>query len=163
MALRIRFLYATGSSLTYSVERLADGTFFDFGDSTFKPVPAALTAPLPEDTGSFLGRYKVNLATPQSAWPDGDYCVSVHDAATGLVADQQVATLNAGDDGSVYPVEAGVNARQALAAVLAALAGDLTGAGTGAISIKGGGVPATRIAAATDPAGNRTVTLTLPD
>ena len=39
MSLRIRFQYATGSSLGYSIERLGDGSFFDFNDFTFKPSP----------------------------------------------------------------------------------------------------------------------------
>ena len=52
MPLRIRFQYPTGSSLGYSIERLSDGTFFDFADSTFKATPATLIASLPEDTGA---------------------------------------------------------------------------------------------------------------
>lgn len=61
------------------------------------------------------------------------------------------------------PVEANVNVRQALAPILAASAGVVSGAGTGTIVIKGGNVTDTRIQARTDKAGNRTaVTLTLP-
>lgn len=60
-------------------------------------------------------------------------------------------------------VEAGVNFRQSQAAILAASAGALLGAGTGSIVIKGGNVATTRITASTDNAGNRTsVTLSLP-
>ena len=60
-------------------------------------------------------------------------------------------------------VETGVNARQALSPILAAVAGTLSGAGTGSIIIKGGNVNTTRIMAATDMAGNRTsVSLILP-
>ena len=60
-------------------------------------------------------------------------------------------------------VESGVNARQALAPILAAAAGGLSGAGSGSIAIKGGNVATTRILATTDAAGNRTsVTLVLP-
>ncbi len=60
-------------------------------------------------------------------------------------------------------VEAGINARQALAPILAATAGVVAGAGSGTITIKGGNVASTRIMAATDNLGNRSaVILTLP-
>lgn len=61
-------------------------------------------------------------------------------------------------------VEPGVNARQALSPILAASAGVIGGAGTGAIIIKGGNSSITRIVATTDNAGNRSaITLNLPD
>jgi hypothetical protein len=61
-------------------------------------------------------------------------------------------------------VETGVNARQALSAILAAAAGTLSGAGTGTIVIKGGNVNTTRITATSDSSGNRTsVVLALPN
>lgn len=60
-------------------------------------------------------------------------------------------------------VENGVNARQALVLAGAAMAGALSGAGSGPIVIKGAGTNTTRISAITDQNGNRTsVTLTLP-
>lgn len=60
-------------------------------------------------------------------------------------------------------VETGVNARQALSPILAAAAGNLSGAGTGTITIKGGNVATTRITATTDGSGNRSsITLSLP-
>jgi hypothetical protein len=60
-------------------------------------------------------------------------------------------------------VEVGINARQALAPILAASAGTVSGAGTGTIVIKGANVATTRIMASTDNSGNRsTVVLTLP-
>jgi hypothetical protein len=72
-----------------------------------------------------------------------------------------VAIAAAGLDNVV--VEAGINARQALAEVLAASAGVVAGMGTGTVVIKGGGVAATRISATTDVDGNRiAVTLTPP-
>jgi hypothetical protein len=60
--------------------------------------------------------------------------------------------------------EAGINARQALSAVLAALAGVLSGGGTGTVVIRAAGAPGTtRIQATTDNNGNRSVvTLNLP-
>lgn len=60
-------------------------------------------------------------------------------------------------------IEAGVNARQALSAILANAAGVLLGAGTGTVVLKGGNVTITRIIETVDNAGNRTsVTLSLP-
>jgi hypothetical protein len=60
-------------------------------------------------------------------------------------------------------IEVGVNARQALSAILASAAGVLSGAETGPITIQGGNVATTRIAATVDSFGNRSaVTLTLP-
>ena len=56
MPLRIRYQYTSGAALGYSIERLGDGTLFDFNDSTFKASPTTLIATLPEDTGSFAGR-----------------------------------------------------------------------------------------------------------
>ena len=72
MALRIRFQYPTGSQLGYSVERLADGLFLDFADGTFKATPTTPIASLPEDSGNFLGRYKVTLSpTPVAQFAVG--------------------------------------------------------------------------------------------
>jgi hypothetical protein len=58
----------------------------------------------------------------------------------------------------------GINAREALNLILAALAGEVSGAGTNTITIKDAGDDlTTRIVAAVDGQGNRTaVTLTLP-
>ncbi len=242
MALRIRFQYPTGSQLGYSIERLGDGTFFDFTGGTFAAAPASPIAALPEDAGIYLGRYKATLGTtPAAQFIDGDYAVTVHDqAASGAVVAELAATMHSGDDATIFPsspiaaaavdpwsvalpgpypagsagailgqnldarvstrstyaggpvagvtapvtvgtvndkagyvlaasgldaiqVEAGVNARQALAPILAASAGVVGGAGTGVIVIKGGNSSITRITANTDNAGNRSsVTLTLP-
>lgn len=261
MPLRIRYQYPTGSSLGYSVERLGDGAFFDFNDSTFKSSPATLVAALPEDSGSFTGRYKLTLAsTPTAQFSDGDYVVTVHNRnSSNVVVGEFAVVMHSGDDTTVIPgvnidkagyglspaerstladlilsladdpwavtlpggyatatagaivggnldakvstrstyaggavsgvtapvtvgvnndkagyflasagldavqVEAGVNARQALAPILASSAGVLLGAGTGTIVIKGGNVAVTRVTASTDNAGNRTaVVLSLP-
>ncbi len=59
-------------------------------------------------------------------------------------------------------VESGVNVRQALSPILAAAGGVLSGAGTGTIVIKGGGVATTRILATTDSFGNRPVVTLFP-
>jgi hypothetical protein len=244
MALRIRFQYQSGSSLGYSIERLADGLYYDFATTgstagTFTANPTTLIASLPEDSGNFLGRYKVTQSpTPATQFLDGGYCVTIHNlSANNRVVGELYATMHLGDDAPVFPsagggsdpwatplpgsyaagtagaivggfldaavssrstynggpvasvtapvtvgvntdktgytlaaagldpvtIESGVNARQALSAILASNAGVLTGAGTGTIVIKGGNVTTTRIVANTDNAGNRTsVTLSLP-
>ena len=238
MALRIRFQYATGSSLGYSIERLADGLFYDFSTSTFVSTPATLVMSLPEDTGNFQGRYRVTLSsTPASQFSNGNFGVTIHNtAASNLVVGELAVAMFNGDDATVFPssssidpwmttipgtypagsagailggnldasvssrstfsggvvasvtapvtvgtntdksgyslaswgldaiaVETGVNARQALAPILAASAGVLLGAGTGSITIKGGNVTTTRVTATTDDSGNRlAVTLNLP-
>ena len=235
MALRIRFQYPTGSQLGYSVERLSDGLLLDFADGTFKATPTTLVAALPEDSGSFLGRYKITLSpTPVAQFTDGHYAVTVHDEKnSNAVVAELASTIRNGDDSpgpsaidpwsvsipgayaagtagailgqnldarvstrSTYaggvvagvtapvtvgtitdkagyslaasgldavPIEAGVNARQALSPILAASAGVVAGAGTGVVVIKGGNAAVTRITATTDNAGNRSsVTLTLP-
>lgn len=60
-------------------------------------------------------------------------------------------------------VEAGLNARQSLSVIAAAVAGTLSGAGTTSITIHGGGVVTTRIVATVDSSGNRSaVTLSPP-
>jgi hypothetical protein len=109
MALRIRFQYQTGAALGYSVERLGDGLFFDFSDSTFKSSPVSLIASLPEDTGNFVGRYKVTLATtPASQFTDGDYVVTVHNvSAANSVVGQLAVVMHAGSDATVIPGSGG--------------------------------------------------------
>ena len=237
MALRIRLQYPTGAQLGYSIERLADGTFYDFSTGSFVASPTTPIAKLPEDTGIFAGRFKVTMTpTPTSQFTDGDYAITIHDqAATNNVVCELASVMHGGDDATVIPtagvdpwsvvlpgsyaagtagstlgqnldarvstrstyaggpvasvtapvtvgtnadktgyalassgidaiqVESGVNARQALAPILAASAGVVAGAGTGVIVIKGGNSSTTRITATTDNAGNRSsVTLTLP-
>jgi hypothetical protein len=106
MALRIRFQYPSGSSLGYSIERLADGLYFDFSNSTFSLSPATLIVPLPEDTVNFLGRYKVTLnPTPGSQFTNGNYVVTVHNLAASNVVVAELATvMQNGDDSPVLTV-----------------------------------------------------------
>ncbi len=237
MGLRIRFQYPTAASLAYSIERLTDGSLFDFADSTFKVSPATPLAPLVEDIAPFAGRYRASMsATPQSQFSDGDYAVAIHNViAQNVVVGLLGSVMHSGDDATVFPatpadpwsvnlpgsyatgsagsllglnidakistrstysggpvasvaapvtvgtnndksgyrlsgsgldaivVENGINARQALAPILAASAGSLSGAGTGTIVIRGANSTASRITATTDNAGNRSsVALSLP-
>lgn len=105
MALRIRFQYTTGSQLGYSIERLSDGSFYDFSNSTFVSSPTTLIASLPEDSGSFAGRFKLTLSpTPSAQFSDGDYVVTVHNqAASNNVVAELSATMHGGDDATVIP------------------------------------------------------------
>src|SRR6516162_4467321 len=100
MPLRIRFQYPTGSSLGYSIERLVDGTFFDFNSSAFTATPSVPITALPEDQGNFLGRYKVTLtSTPAAQFTDGDYAVTIHNTASGnIVVGELAVVMHAGDD-----------------------------------------------------------------
>jgi hypothetical protein len=109
MALRIRFQYPTGSQLGYSLERLNDGSFYDFSSSSFVASPATPITSLPEDTGIFAGRFKVTLnPTPTSQFTDGDYVVTVHDqAASSNVVAELASTMHAGDDATVIPQSGG--------------------------------------------------------
>jgi len=101
MALRIRFQYPTGSQLGYSVERLTDGLLLDFADGTFKATPTTLIAALPEDSGSFLGRYKITLTpTPVAQFTDGHYNV-VAELASTLRNGDDTPAASAGDPWSV--------------------------------------------------------------
>jgi hypothetical protein len=105
MSLRVRFQYTTGSRLGYSIERLSDGTLYDFSTSSFATTPATPISNLPEDSGIFLGRFKTTLnPTPASQFTDGDYVVTVHDQAnSNNVVAELGATIHAGDDATVIP------------------------------------------------------------
>lgn len=105
MSLRIRFQYQTGSKLGYSIERLSDGSFYDFSTSTFVATPTTLISSLPEDSGSFLGRYKLTMnPTPVAQFTDGDYAITIHDEAnSNNVVAELGATMHAGDDATVIP------------------------------------------------------------
>ena len=108
MALRIRFQYPSGSKLGYSIERLSDSMLYDFSQAAFVASPATLISSLPEDTGSFIGRFRATLSpTPSSQFSDGDYVVTVHDLAnSNAVVAELAATFHSGDDATVFPAPA---------------------------------------------------------
>jgi hypothetical protein len=230
VALRIRFLGPTGSTLGFSIERLSDGSIYDFSTSQFTSgTPTTPQQSLPENTPGFPGQYKATLSsTPVSQFTNGDYSITVVDQQANLCIGVAHTVMSNGDDTTVIsggpvasvvapvtvgtnndksgyalsqafpsnfanltidgtgrvtagsvadksgyalaaagldaiPIEAGINARQALAPILAAAAGVVTGAGTGTIVIQGANGNASRIVATTDNAGNRlSVVLALP-
>jgi hypothetical protein len=104
------------------------------------------------------------LGIPGSGATPADPTAGILDTIRDAAIDKTGYKL-ASDGLDSIVVETGVNARQAASITLAAAAGTLSGAGSGAstITVKGGNVATTRIVAAGDEYGNRTsVTLTLP-
>jgi hypothetical protein len=129
MALRIRFQHQTDAGLSFSVERLSDGLLYDFDAKTFQAQPKKPTAPLPEDTGLFKGRYKATLDTPAAAWPDGDYTITIHDqsdADTGhaCVVAELCTLIHDGDD---LTPSLDATATPVAAAILKSISGLLAG------------------------------------
>ena len=117
----------------------------------------------PELLGEASGQIDVGGAVPSPADRYVDVVLTLDSSRVlaGINGAGQVRLAPAGLD--AIAVEAGVNARQALAPILAAAAGALSGAGTGTVVIQGANGAPTRITATTDGAGNRTaVTLALP-
>ena len=108
MSLRIRFQYPTGSNLGYSIERLGDGTLYDFSNATFVATPTTLISALPEDSGSFKGRFKTTMtSTPSVTFTNGDYVVTIHDLANANnVIAELAATFYSGNDATVFPTVA---------------------------------------------------------
>lgn len=77
------------------------------------------------------------------------------------VADKAGYSLAAGGADLVTP-ESGVNVKQALSLIMAAVAGQLSGAATSTIVIKNPAGNATRLTVTTDADGNRTLVVTNP-
>ncbi len=118
MALRIRFQYGAGASLGVSIERLADGLFYDFaatgstaGTFTGSPTTPIRALPADTDTAHFPNRYRLNVTpTSNSVFLDGDYCVTIHDmASANTVVAELSAVMHNGDDATVIPSGAGAD------------------------------------------------------
>ncbi len=110
MALRVRFQFQTGSSLGFSIERLVDGTFWDFSTTsstaqTFTATPTTLIQSLPEGTTNFLGSYSYTLpSTPVAQFSNGEYAVRIHNtASSNSVVGILPANMYNGDDTPYYP------------------------------------------------------------
>jgi hypothetical protein len=116
-------------------------------------------------TGSVITYRVMPAARPAVLGTDA---ITANSVSAGAVIKIQ-AGLSTGGSGSgadfdSTEIEDGINARQALSLILAACSGEISGAGTGVIVIKGGGVATNRIQANCDNRGNRTsVTLNIPD
>lgn len=83
------------------------------------------------------------------------------DAVAAKLETDGVVLASDGLDG--VEIEAGLDARQTLSLIAAALAGAVSGAGTTSVTIKGAGVSANRIVATVDASGNRSaLTLSPP-
>jgi hypothetical protein len=105
VALRIRFLGPTGSNLGFSIERLSDGSLYDFSTSQFtNGTPATPLQSLPENTPSFPGQYKATLnPTPVAQFANGDYVITVVDQVANLCVGLLGAVMSGGDDTTVIP------------------------------------------------------------
>ena len=112
--------------------------------------------------GSLLGLNLDARISTRSTYAGGPVASVTAPVTVGTVNDKSGYNLS-GNGLDAIVVEGGINARQALAPILAASAGSLTGAGTGTIVIRGANSSISRITATTDNAGNRSsVALTLP-
>jgi hypothetical protein len=127
--------------------------------------PWSVTLPgsyAPGTAGAIVGGNLDAKVSSRSVYAGGAVASVTAPVTVGTNNDKGGYTLAAAGLDAIV-IESGVNARQALAPILASAAGTLTGAGTGTIVIKGGNVTTTRIVASTDSSGNRTsVTLALP-
>jgi hypothetical protein len=105
MALRVRYQSGSGQALGYAVERLADGLFLDFADGTFTATPGTPVADLTEGTDRYAGLYRATLdPTPTDQFPDGEYQVTIHDAAAAdALVGLTSAIMHGGDDTPFFP------------------------------------------------------------
>lgn len=147
----------------------ADGTLVQ--DWTNSGVSA-----LTNSLGAATSSYSVTLSLDPAAWyriawDPGDGTVTTEVFHGSTYAGEAVAAVTdkagfklAADGMDAITVETGVNARQAQSLILAAAAGEISGAATGTVLIDAAGATAmTRIMATTDDDGNRmVVTLTPP-
>ena len=142
-----------------------DAPTFATGSTASGGDPWAMVLPgsYPAGTaGAILGQNLDARVSSRSTFAGGVVAGVTAPVTVGTVTDKTGYALAAAGLDAVV-VEAGINARQALAPILAASAGVVAGAGTGVVIIKGGNSSVTRITATTDNAGNRSsVTLSLP-
>ena len=99
MSLRIRYQYPTGFAGVFhrTTERRHLLRFQQPDVRRFTDDPDCR---VPEDTGSFIGRYKVTLAsTPTTQFTNGDYVVTVHNTLAGnQVVGELAVVMNTGSD-----------------------------------------------------------------
>ena len=108
MALRIRYASTPGATLGYSIERLADGLYYDFNNAVFTATPTTLMNSLTAATGLLGGLYRDTIAsTPQSVFSNGEYAVNIHNiGATSAVIGVLGATMFGGDSAPVFAAPA---------------------------------------------------------
>ena len=86
--IHIRFIANLGSAIQCRIERLMDGLIYDFDPTVmaFSSTPGQSFG-LTIEQG--LGLFSMNLSTsPESGFPSGEYCVSLHDTRAGNQAIQ---------------------------------------------------------------------------
>ena len=108
MALRIRYASTPGATLGYSIERLADGLYFDFANAAFTATPTTQVNSLTATTGNLIGLYRDTIAsTPQAVFLNGEYAVNIHNiGASNAVIGVLGATMYGGDSAPVFPAAA---------------------------------------------------------
>ncbi|MBX6311854.1 MAG: hypothetical protein IRY99_02875 [Isosphaeraceae bacterium] len=119
MALRIRYIDTSGQTLGFSLERLADGYYYDTSDGTFKAFGSiasdhrflALTESVVSGfTGNGRSLYYATVAsTPSAQFTDGEYAVLISDTTTGEPRGLLAVIMHAGDDAPVFPSASGVD------------------------------------------------------
>ncbi len=118
MGISVLYESEPGLDLGFSLERLSDSQVFDFGTGAFSASPASHVADLPEvTTGPYAGqgRYEARLggspptlgsalALDPAVFPDGDYCITVHDSAAANVELAVLPLTLGGGSGGTSPV-----------------------------------------------------------
>jgi hypothetical protein len=99
MALRIRYQYANGFALGYSIERLGNETYFAFTMLAFDAGSSTFIAGFPEDAASFCGRCKLNFGPTRTAlFTDGDHVATSDDVAVShVVVGELHVAMDSGD------------------------------------------------------------------
>ena len=138
-------------------------------DATVFPIPAidpwsiALPGLYAAGTaGAILGTNLDAKVSSRSTFAGGAVAGVTAPVTVGTVNDKTGYALAAAGLNQVV-IESGIDARQALSAILAWAAGAISGAGTGTLVIKGANTSTTRIVETVDSAGDRSsVVLSLP-
>ncbi len=104
MAFRIRYAYPPGFSLGYSIERLIDGLYYDFADSTFKATATTPVNALSVLAGNYVGLYRDTVtSTPQAQFTNGEYSVNIHNmASANAIVGLLGMTMYNGDSAPVF-------------------------------------------------------------
>jgi hypothetical protein len=128
----------------------------------FDPLSAAVPGSYPAGTaGARLGWLDASVAS-RSTYQGGPVQAVVSPVTVGVVQDKTGYSLAAGGVDAI-PVESGINLRQAIAPMLAALAGNVVRGSGDTIVIHGANTAVTRITATASSDGTRTtVGLILP-